>query len=142
MVNRGEIVPAEVIPSRERRRLQVRDGAEKVSSASGRVTAPRLIATSGRVPGRAGSRLILVRARRTREVQVIVKPLAVPFPPDRALRAGRAWYRHDNGWRFALCSRTGFPSGSASDGPPGRRTSSRSGWGPARATAAPGPPGR
>src|SRR5271157_6198377 len=76
MVNRGEIVPAKVIPSRERRRLQVRDGAEKVSSASGRVTAPRLTATSGRVSGRAGSRLILVRTRRTREVQVIVKPVA------------------------------------------------------------------
>src|SRR5208337_3682364 len=77
MGNRGEILAAKVIPSRERRRLQVRDGAEKVNSASGRVTAPRLIATSGRVSGRVGGRLILVRARRTREVQVIVKPVAI-----------------------------------------------------------------
>src|SRR5208282_3036615 len=54
-----------------------RDGAEKVNSASGSVTAPRLIATSGRVSGRVGGRVALDRARRTREVQVIVKPVAI-----------------------------------------------------------------
>src|SRR5208283_6177760 len=78
MVNRGEIVPAEVSSP----------PASDAGSTSGRVrrrsarpqdASPRPDSSRHPVGSLAerGSRLILVRARGTREVQVIVKPVAV-----------------------------------------------------------------